>query len=95
MTSGGVLSYTKSETEITLNFVKVTIPRKGIGSALVERLQDIAKSELLPIGLYAEPIAPGLTGNVTISEEGLINFYEKLGFVQDVDSDGKLLIWKF
>ena len=89
---GGWLNYTIEEDEITIDIVCAEIPRQGIGSKLVKELQKIANEKGLKIGLYAEPCALCPT---EIYEDGLIEFYKKLGFVCDADdTDGKLLVWK-
>lgn len=84
----GLLKYSIEDKEITLDCIKVTSKRKGTGSKLIEKLKKIAEKKNLPIGLYAEP------QDESIHENDLIKFYEKNGFKQDVDSDGKLMIWK-
>lgn len=84
----GFLKYTIEENEIILDCIKVNSKRKGTGSKLIDKLKKIAEKKNLPIGLYAEP------QDDSIDEQSLISFYEKNGFKQDVDSDGKLMIWK-
>lgn len=84
----GFLKYTIEENEIILDCIKVNSKRKGTGSKLIDKLKKIAEKKNLPIGLYAEP------QDNSIDEQSLIFFYEKNGFKQDVDSDGKLMIWK-
>lgn len=84
----GFLKYTIEENEIILDLIKVEKKRKGVGSKLISRLKKIAEKKNLPIGLYAEP------QDNSISEFDLVRFYEKNGFCQDVDSDGKLMIRK-
>lgn len=91
-TKGGWLNYTIEDDEITIDIVCAETPKKGIGTALVKKMQEIARDMELPIGLYAEPCA---ACDTQISEDALISFYKKLGFENDEnDTDGKLLIWK-
>lgn len=84
----GFLKYSIEENEITLDLVKVDKKQKGTGSKLIAKLKKIAEKNNLPIGLYAEP------QDDSINELDLVSFYEKNGFRQDVDSDGKLMIWR-
>lgn len=84
----GLLKYSIEDKEIILDCIKVNSKRKGTGSKLINELKKIAEKKNLPIGLYAEP------QDDSISEEDLIRFYEKNGFRQDEDSDGKLMVWR-
>ncbi|MBK8396108.1 MAG: GNAT family N-acetyltransferase [Leptospiraceae bacterium] len=84
----GILKYSIEEAEITLDLVKVDKKQKGTGSKLIAKLKKIAEKKNLPIGLYAEP------QDDSINESDLVRFYEKNGFRQDKDSDGKLMIWR-
>lgn len=92
-TSGGVLTYKLLQNEVKLKFIKVTTPRKGIGSALIEALKDVARANRLPIKALAIPADTTSNGggNVTISTADLQKFFEKLGFVNQEN----IYIWNY
>lgn len=91
ITEGGYLNFTEEGNEITIDIVCANIPRKGIGSALVKKMQEIASDKGKKIGLYAEPCAMCST---KIDDEALRQFYFHLGFELDKDDiDGKLMVW--
>jgi len=85
----GFIDYTIEESEITIDRIIVNEKRQGTGKLLISELKKIAKSNNLPIGLYAEPL------NDSIDESDLNEFYLANGFKLDVDDiDNKLFIWK-
>ena len=72
----GYLLYTVTESEITLDNIKVYEQRKGTGRKMIEELKDIARELQLPIGLYSYP------QDNTIEQEDLNDFYYSGHFVQ-------------
>ncbi len=85
----GYLLYTVTDTEITLDYIKVYHKRKGMGRKMIEELKDFARELQLPIGLYSYP------EDNTIEQDDLNNFYYSCGFELDTnDVDNKLFIWK-
>ena len=85
----GYLLYTVTDTEITLDNIKVYEQRKGIGRKMINELKDFAIELQLPIGLYSYP------QDDTIEQDDLNDFYYSNGFELDPDDcDNKLFIWK-
>ena len=67
-----------TEDAIEINDLYVDKRRMGIGTALVNKCIEFAKKKNISnIVVYAEPIGD------KISEDDLLKFYSKLGFVQD------------
>jgi hypothetical protein len=84
----GYLLYTITESEITLDNIKVYKQRIGTGKKMIEELKEIAIEIQLPIGLYSYP------QDNTIQQEDLNDFYRSCGFELDVDDcDNRLFIW--
>lgn len=73
------LVYSEEQDEIILDllYVDPAERRQGIGTQLVQKLQQLSQIAGKPITLYAEP------QENNISKADLIAFYEKLGFSQD------------
>ena len=85
----GYLLYTVTDTEITLDNIKVYEQRKGTGRKMINELKDFAIELQLPIGLYSYP------QDDTIEQGDLNDFYYSNGFELDPDDcDNKLFIWK-
>lgn len=85
----GFFTYEIVGDQIVIDELVVFEKRKGTGSKLLNIAKDIvSKYKLSSIGLYAEPIADGIT------QENLIDFYKSNGFELDKDDiDGKLMVW--
>lgn len=81
---------TNNAFEISEFYVPKNKRRMHIGTLLINEFLKFAKSENKNVVLYADPI-----NNDDISEEDLIKFYNKFGFVQDNRvKDKKCLILK-
>jgi hypothetical protein len=84
----GYLLYTVSNSEITIDNIKVYETRKGTGKKMINELKDIARDLGLPIGLYSFP------QDETIEQDDLNDFYYSCGFELDPDDcDNRLFIW--
>ena len=85
----GYIHYTVTDSEITLDNIKVYESRKGTGRKMIEELKEIARELNLPIGLYSYP------QDNTIEQNDLNDFYYSCGFDLDPDDcDNRLFIWK-
>lgn len=85
----GYLIYSISDTEITIDNIKVFDQRKGTGRKMIEELKCFARDLNLPIGLYSYP------QDETINQDDLNDFYYSCGFELDTDDcDNRLFIYK-
>ena len=74
------------ENGIVIDYVEAYAKRRGTGSLLVKKVIEIAKNENKKLSLCAYP------EDESITLEGLITFYEKLGFVVDYDTGEQALM---
>ena len=75
-----------NENWLVIDYVKAYTKRRGTGSLLVEKVIEIAQNENKKLSLCAYP------DDKSITLEGLINFYEKLGFAVDYDNGEQALM---
>ena len=80
------LNYEEQADEIILELVQVDPARQGegIGNKLMTKLFELFENDGRPITLYAEQQA----GDKGMSNEQLIEWYESLGFVPDLENGG-------
>ncbi len=87
----GYILYSDHDTEenvLVIDEEQVQEKRKGTGTELVEKVQDIAREEGKDIEICANPL------DDSISLRDLMSFYEKLGFsVVDYDDTFATMRW--
>lgn len=82
-TKGGFLNYTEEDEEIVIDLIEVTDRKKGIGTKLIEKMKEISKQKNKPLTLFAYT-----QDEKAITQEALEQFYEKLGFEEELRDSG-------